>query len=454
MPKITITDGGTQSVYELFDDQHEVSIGRGAANALQVRDSHASKHHAAIRQVQGRWKLIDLESKNGIRVNGAFRNQHWLNDGDVLSIGAAEMRYEGPAAAPVVPPPPAAAPTVFAEEAIDLSTPAPAAPAPAAAPAAAPAFAPAPSTASRAGPSRRRRERDDYDDEEGEERPTRRRGDSNSAVIVLLMGLGAVAFIGLMFLLFSVDGEVNVDVRVAASKLANAGKLEQAIKYAQQHGQPSEAHWEALKEELDSWKSQVANIPIQKRNAEGRNWFDTNILRRTRTSMFRAKDALSPSEAAEVLREFLSAYGDTSRARELLFSKTPPYPEYREFMKDNLGKSEDANIAFGILTREITTMTNRKRFGDAVRRLEFEKAKSQLLMPRETAQTFRRMVDNSVVEVKQAARRSFDEEMAQVDGLARRGETRKALRQLQTMIDTYGMPAMVKEAQDKYDEVR
>ena len=93
MAKLTITESGQSSVFELFED--EVTIGRGASNAIQVSDGHASKNHAVVRRIQGRAKLVDLESKNGTRVNGEFRNQRWLEDKDAISIGEATIVFDG-----------------------------------------------------------------------------------------------------------------------------------------------------------------------------------------------------------------------------------------------------------------------------------------------------------------------------------------------------------------------
>ncbi len=83
MPKLLISDASEEYVYEIFDD--EVTIGRGAANSVQVADTHASKHHGVFRRIRDHWKFIDLESSNGTRINGAFLNQAWLFDGDEIS---------------------------------------------------------------------------------------------------------------------------------------------------------------------------------------------------------------------------------------------------------------------------------------------------------------------------------------------------------------------------------
>ena len=51
VPKLYIAENGEESVYEIFDD--EVSLGRGAANDVQIHGSAASKMHAVIRKLQG-----------------------------------------------------------------------------------------------------------------------------------------------------------------------------------------------------------------------------------------------------------------------------------------------------------------------------------------------------------------------------------------------------------------
>jgi len=194
--------------------------------------------------------------------------------------------------------------------------------------------------------------------------------------------------------------------------------------------------------------------PIMKRNTEARTWYETNLLRRTYTKAFRAKDALSPREAVEVLREFMSLYGDTRQAKLLLHGANSPETEYRAWMKEFASDKVKPEAVMAPLSRAIDTLVGRKHFGDAVRKLEAESALQQLLMTRELAQAFRRMADARILGVKQQARREFDLEMSRIDGLVRRGEKRQALRALGVVIDTYGLTNLVNEAQAKFDEIR
>lgn len=94
MTKVMIHEGGAEQPYELFDDTTEVSFGRGTTNDVQLADPHASKQHFVLRCIRGRWRLVDLESKDGTRVNGQVRNAHWLEDGDTIVVGATHVRFE------------------------------------------------------------------------------------------------------------------------------------------------------------------------------------------------------------------------------------------------------------------------------------------------------------------------------------------------------------------------
>lgn len=72
-----------------------LSIGRGADNALVIKDSSASRHHAVIlERAPGEYQLTDLGSRNGTLVNGRrLVGPHALSDGDAIEIGEARIRF-------------------------------------------------------------------------------------------------------------------------------------------------------------------------------------------------------------------------------------------------------------------------------------------------------------------------------------------------------------------------
>jgi len=111
MAKLTIREGGKSTVYEILDEV--VSIGRREGMSVRVSDPHVGSEHCQIRQVPGvGYKLIDLESRNGTKVNGKFVNQHVLANGDEIELGEVKITFAGGAPQPAAARPAAAAPPV------------------------------------------------------------------------------------------------------------------------------------------------------------------------------------------------------------------------------------------------------------------------------------------------------------------------------------------------------
>ena len=64
-------------------------IGRGAECDLQVQDPSVSSRHCEVQFVDGQWTLVDLNSRNGIRVNGEVIKSHVLQTGDMILVGSS-----------------------------------------------------------------------------------------------------------------------------------------------------------------------------------------------------------------------------------------------------------------------------------------------------------------------------------------------------------------------------
>jgi pSer/pThr/pTyr-binding forkhead associated (FHA) protein len=88
MPKLIIS-GVT---HELVDEA--ITIGRGPDNTIVVNDPSISTHHAQLLLEGGTYRLRDLDSTNGTRVNGKPVTETVLRFDDRLRFGAAEARYE------------------------------------------------------------------------------------------------------------------------------------------------------------------------------------------------------------------------------------------------------------------------------------------------------------------------------------------------------------------------
>ena len=80
-------------------------IGRSSRCDLTLADESISRNHAELILGPDGWTLRDLDSRNGIEVNGRRVSQRALRDGDQLKIGSVAMQCEitgSPAAVPDV----------------------------------------------------------------------------------------------------------------------------------------------------------------------------------------------------------------------------------------------------------------------------------------------------------------------------------------------------------------
>ena len=85
--------GRRPQVFRLL--QPTVVIGRGKGTDLLLPDISVSRHHARVERVGGDgYRLVDLGSQNGTKVNGRRVDTHALEHGDELQIGKFLLSYE------------------------------------------------------------------------------------------------------------------------------------------------------------------------------------------------------------------------------------------------------------------------------------------------------------------------------------------------------------------------
>lgn len=471
MPKLYIAENGEETVYEIFDN--EVSLGRGAANDVQIHGSAASKMHAVIRELEGHWKVIDLESRNGTVVNGAFRNQHWLSDGDTVRIGDASLRYaaEGapggsPAAAapakPVAAKPaaakPAAAKPALAETPVVAAAPTVAAKPAIAEPAPAepsagtfeeqPAFsAPVTRSARAAGApsSRRSRQRDDYDDydddDDFDDRAPRRRSSNNGMIIVL----GIVGGIAFMIIMFSFLGgaSVNQEVFAKADKIADGGKYEEALKYAERNADPDADHYWAIVKGMEKWRKLIKAKKKSEFEAAARHHYDYEIFRKQavtgrRKGGFRAKDAYPEHEVAKMLRDFLLEYPGSFAAMAVIGGKQSDYVHLRDCMLENRDPDIKSSRVIQGLTAQHDIDVSAKKFGEAYLRLDYLRTAYKLIMTSENYTEFRQAIQLKIDDVLDTATSRWKDDEARFKGYLADGARGKAGKQLSDMKESYG----------------
>ena len=61
---------------------------------MVLADPNVSRAHAEVRPHGTGYILVDLNSTNGTRVNGARVSSQALNDGDELMFGNTRIRFE------------------------------------------------------------------------------------------------------------------------------------------------------------------------------------------------------------------------------------------------------------------------------------------------------------------------------------------------------------------------
>ncbi|MBZ0115687.1 MAG: FHA domain-containing protein [Sandaracinaceae bacterium] len=67
-------------------------LGRASSSDIVLEDERASRHHCAIQREGDRAVLVDLDSRNGVRVNGArVSGSIELHHGDLIEVGACRL---------------------------------------------------------------------------------------------------------------------------------------------------------------------------------------------------------------------------------------------------------------------------------------------------------------------------------------------------------------------------
>jgi hypothetical protein len=81
-------DGRTMHV-----DKRRVLLGRSRECDIQVEDPNVSRRHAELRQEGSSYWIVDLESTNGVEVNGRRVKRAKLESGDHFTVGSTEIVF-------------------------------------------------------------------------------------------------------------------------------------------------------------------------------------------------------------------------------------------------------------------------------------------------------------------------------------------------------------------------
>ncbi len=100
-PQLIVTLAGRSSRHDL-DDQ-PLTIGRHPGNRLCLPDDRLSRHHCVVEPEGAFYRVADLGSRNGVKLNGQRIASAYLQSGDLLKLGHTVIQFIGPEPSP--PPP-------------------------------------------------------------------------------------------------------------------------------------------------------------------------------------------------------------------------------------------------------------------------------------------------------------------------------------------------------------
>ena len=84
-------------------ENEAVTIGREEGNSIQLTEQNVSRYHARLYPTSNGWMIADVQSYNGIKINGVdIAEPSYVNEGDLIQIGdyrlalSAQVEYHTP----------------------------------------------------------------------------------------------------------------------------------------------------------------------------------------------------------------------------------------------------------------------------------------------------------------------------------------------------------------------
>jgi tetratricopeptide (TPR) repeat protein len=92
--KIVVIAGPSEGE-EFALSEAEYTVGRSSDNPICIQDTSVSRKHVTLRKAPSGWMVSDMGSGNGTIVNGEpIGEETLLANGDVITLGDTELRYE------------------------------------------------------------------------------------------------------------------------------------------------------------------------------------------------------------------------------------------------------------------------------------------------------------------------------------------------------------------------
>src|SRR3990172_11455702 len=95
MKLIIEDDEGRKTVVPIVREEVEITIGRQDGNTIRLTERNVSRHHARLVRHLGQVLIEDLNSFNGIKVNGdRITGTQEIQEGDLVQIGDYDLAIQ------------------------------------------------------------------------------------------------------------------------------------------------------------------------------------------------------------------------------------------------------------------------------------------------------------------------------------------------------------------------
>ncbi len=95
--RLFVTSRG-ETVAEVSLNRPRMVLGRDEGCDISLNSNFVSRYQNLFMETREGWLLVDLNSTNGCFVNGQKVREHYLRDGDIISIGRHQLRFAGKSA--------------------------------------------------------------------------------------------------------------------------------------------------------------------------------------------------------------------------------------------------------------------------------------------------------------------------------------------------------------------
>jgi hypothetical protein len=248
---------------------------------------------------------------------------------------------------------------------------------------------------------------------------------------------GALVFAFLVFALFGGGSSENRDLLHQGIELARKQKYADALRLAEQHGDPAGAHYDLLRDEMDNWRMMLRGAQVKAMEDESREFWDKQILRKSWSPTLNPVDRMDDVQTVQRIREWLARYPDTLAVRHLVAGEDETMQHYRQLLREHPDPTFTPHVAVESVREEVQALRDGRLYGLAIDRLERLEGTARLQMTREAWTELEARLRTWKQELRGLAATEVEADMARARELINGGQRVEAIRKLKTILRRY-----------------